>query len=775
MGEVYLAHDTKLDRKVALKILPPHFAEDKDRMKRFVREAKSASALNHPNIITIHEIGDADGTNFIATEFIDGTTLNQYTKTRSLDLKTSLEIAIQIGSALDEAHSAGIVHRDIKPDNVMIRANGLVKILDFGIAKLSARNEGSGFDRESITAIKGTDPGMIIGTANYMSPEQAKGMEVDGRTDIFSYGVVLHEMISGELPFSGDSAIEMIGAILRDEPKPLNDNVPNEIKRIIGKCLRKDREERYQTIREACDNLKEFKQELEFQSKLERTQPTPAEPQTQIRMTESTAESQRTARRTTSQSGISNLQSIVVLPFTNISSDSDNDYFSDGLTEELISDLSKVRSLKVISRNSAMRLKGTTKDLRTIASELNVRYVLDGSVRKAGANLRVSAQLIEVDSDANLWSEKYSGTLNDIFEMQESVSRSIVEALKIKLSADEERQLAERPIGDARAFDLYLQARAKFLQGNPTALDSSIELLKQGLEIIGENELLYAALGYSYYFYFRWVSKLDENYLRLATECMQKTFALNPSSSHGFTLKGLLSYSQGDIAEAIRSLKKAVDLQPDNTEALFWLSINSSYIGDFEQAMKYADRGRALDPLLPINTAIKGIAYIYNGEFSEAWQWIERAVAMDTSSTIMVWTAAIANAWCGRPAKAIAEIDKLALMAPGWVYTQHGLFLKHALLGEKELALQYDTEDLTREAEHDCHFALHVAHCFALIHENDKALDLLELAVRTGMVNYSFLGQFDPLLANVRYEERFKALVSEAKQLSKKIVGSLRV
>jgi non-specific serine/threonine protein kinase len=479
----------------------------------------------------------------------------------------------------------------------------------------------------------------------------------------------------------------------------------------------------------------------------------------------------QTGRRTTSD--ISNLQSIVVMPFANIGAESEYEYFSDGLTEELISDLSKVRSLRVISRNSAMRLKGTSKDLRTIASELNVRYVLDGSVRKAGPNLRVSAQLIEADSDANLWSEKYNGTLDDIFEVQESVSRSIVDALKITLSADEERQMAERPIADPRAYDLYLRSRAKFFQGNPTALNTSIELLKQGLQLIGENELLYAALGYSYYFYFRWISKLDENFLHLANECMEKTFALNPSSSHGFSLKGLLSYSQGNIAEAIRSLKQAVALQPDNTEALFWLSINSSYVGDAAQALKYAENVRAIDPLLPSNAVINGVAYIYDGQFDKARQWIERALVMDSTSTIMIWTAAIVDAWCGKTAEAIVHVDKLAQLAPNWVYTQHGLFLKYALLGEKELALNYDSAELTKEAEHDCHFALHVAHCFALIHENQKALDFLELAVRTGMVNHTFLSKFDPLLANLRNDERFKSLMSETEKLAKEVKASL--
>ncbi len=289
MGEVFLAEDTKLKRQVALKILPSEFAEDKDRMSRFVREAQSASALNHPNIITIHEIGESNGTHFIATEFIEGKTLNDYTKTNPLNYKSALEIAIQVASALDEAHSAGIVHRDIKPENVMIRSNGLAKILDFGIAKFAEQKERKGErgkeelgENEATLALSPhlphspsphlpTSPGMIIGTANYMSPEQAKGKIVDARTDIFSFGVVLYEMIAGGLPFEGENALEMIGAILHKEAKPLDADVPTEISKIINKCLRKDRDERYQTIKDVGNDLKDIKQELELKNLMERS------------------------------------------------------------------------------------------------------------------------------------------------------------------------------------------------------------------------------------------------------------------------------------------------------------------------------------------------------------------------------------------------------------------------------------------------------------------------------------------------------------------------
>ena len=761
MGEVYLAQDTKLDRKVALKILPPQFAADTDRMARFVREAKSASALNHPNILTIYEIDETEAGHFIATEFIDGETLRDRALSVRLPLDAALDLAIQIASALGAAHQAGIVHRDIKPENVMVREDGLVKVLDFGLAKLTADGVS---DSEGETRIHSdTQPGMIMGTVAYMSPQQARGQVVDRRTDIWSLGVVLYELLNGRQPFRGETPTDTLANILKREPESLNIvGLPSDLSQIVKKMLAKDLEARYATTTDVLSDLKHLQKRIEFEAHLKRSQSSGGMIEAQTRMIQSGSQS---AIHSTGPAK----QSIVVLPFTNINADQENEYFSDGLTEELISDLSKVRSLRVISRNSAMKLKGTTKDLKTVASELNVRYVLDGSVRKAGQNLRISVQLIDGLSDENLWSEKYQGTLADIFEMQESVSRSIVDALKITLSADEERQLAERPIADAEAYDLYLQARSHFLQGIPSALNRSIELLKRGLDLIGENELLYAALGYTYFYYFRWVSKLEESYLHLASDCMQKTFALNPSSSHGFVLKGLLSYSEGNMGEALRSLKRALELQPNNTEALFWVSVNSSHVGDNEAAMRYADKLLMLDPLLPINTVIKGVVHIYQGEFSEALPWIEVGLAMDPASPLLIWTAAIVDAWAGRPDAAIEHIDKLAEIAPGWVYTQHGLFLKHALRGEKELALHYDSAELTKEAEHDCHFALHLAHCYALIHEQDKALDFLELSVRTGMVNYPFLNRFDPLLENLRHEERFKSLMSETKELYEKI------
>ena len=392
MGEVYLAEDTKLDRKVALKILPTTFADDTDRMIRFVREAKSASALNHPNIITIHEINEFDGTHFIATEFIDGKTLNEYAKSKRLKSKSALKIAIQIASALDEAHSAGIVHRDLKPDNVMVRPNGLVKILDFGIAKLSSSNNQSNLDTEAATAIKsGTTPGMIIGTANYMSPEQAKGREVDGRSDIFSFGVCLYEMLTGRLPFTGENALDVIGAILHKESAPIDEfDLSPDIRHILEKCLRKNREERYQTAKDLLIDLKGALQELKFQNKLERTgswNHEEAKTQDLIAPTSEVAHTMSSAEYIAAEVKKHKLiwlaalgvlivalvavgyfiafrsipiNSIAVLPFVNVGAGGDTEYLSDGLSENLINTLSQLSQLKVIARNSSFNTVAKT-------------------------------------------------------------------------------------------------------------------------------------------------------------------------------------------------------------------------------------------------------------------------------------------------------------------------------------------------------------------------------------------------------------------------------
>jgi serine/threonine protein kinase len=512
MGEVYLAEDSKLDRRVALKILPSEFAEDTERMRRFVREAKSASALNHPNIITIYEIGESEGTHFIAAEFIDGRTLTEYAKRSPLRYISALEIAVQVASALDEAHSAGIIHRDIKPDNIMVRENGLAKILDFGIAKLSAQPAANG-SSEDATAIKpATSPGMIIGTANYMSPEQAKGKEVDARTDIFSFGVVLYEMISGDLPFEGENALEMIGAILHKEPKPLKAEVPDAISGIIGKCLKKDRDERYQTIKDVCNDLKDVKQTLEFQNKLERTvSPDKQEPKTQILQATTVDEVKQPTTNQTAQihpakkylaivlavllisaigffgyrylSPARQIESIAVMPFINESGNADVEYLSDGMTETLIRSLSQLPNLNVKSRSSVFRYKGKDTNPQTIGEELNVQAVLTGHVVQHGEQLTLSLELIDAQTENVIWSEGYNRKQTDLVSLQSDIARNVSASLKTKFSGADQAKLTSNGTTDSEAYQAYLKGRYFHSKGRNDDVLQSLKYFQDAVNL----------------------------------------------------------------------------------------------------------------------------------------------------------------------------------------------------------------------------------------------------------------------------------------------------
>jgi serine/threonine protein kinase len=723
MGVVYKAEDIKLNRFVALKFLPPEFTRDDEAKERFIHEAQAASSLDHTNICTIYEVGETDkgpttaGKQiFIAMACYEGITLKQAISNKQLAVSQVIDIAIQIAQGLQKAHEKNIIHRDIKPANVMITNDGAVKILDFGLAKLTGQ-----------TVL--TKTGSTIGTVAYMSPEQARGEEVTAQTDIWSLGVILYEMLTGKRPFKSEYEQALVYSILHEEPQSaisLRSDIPQKIDRIIQKALEKNKNRRYQNIQELIIDLKQVIVpgiELPKQEK-----------------------------------------SIVVLPFENLSPDPDQEYFSDGLTEEVISDLSAVRSLCVISRSSAMTFKGTKKRIPEIAQEVNVQYVLEGSVRKAGNNLRITAQLIDATNDAHLWAEKYSGTLDDVFEIQEKVSRAIVDALKLKLSPTERKGLEYRPIDNIHAYESYLKARQEIWRFTPEGFDRAIQLVQNALDIVGENELLQATLGVVYWHYIYWGLRPSEEYIPKLEECIQKIFRLNPESSHGHLLQGWISQRRGDVQESVRNLEKALAVNPNNPDVLFWICLLYSFVGKTSAARPLSKRLLLVDPLMPINNFIPGIPDWFDGNLNEAIQPFARAHQMDPQNPHTQFWYAYILACNSRTREALSVLKLLPDDAPATPLNQAYRFLKYALEGDKKRAIQCVTDELLTTSRDDFNWSWIITDLYSLIDAKHEALDWLENSIRVGVINYPFLSEYDPFLANIRSEERFKKLMERVKK-----------
>ena len=452
--------------------------------------------------------------------------------------------------------------------------------------------------------------------------------------------------------------------------------------------------------------------------------------------------------------------SIAVLPFANMSSDPEQEYFSDGLTEEIISDLCRVDKLLVISRSSVMTFKGTQKKMKEIAGEMNIRYVLEGSVRKAGNNLRITAQLIDAMNDSHIWAEKYNGTLDDVFDIQEKVSRSIVDALKLKLTPEEDKFIAGRPITNVHAYECYLKARQEVYRGSKESMENAIRQLQNGLDLVGPNDLLYAMLGYVDFFYFRFIDKADRSYFLRAKAFAAKAFELNPDSVLGHVVDGWTHWTEGNLQQSCNSMKKALSVEPNNIDALFGLLETYFYSGKANTTGYVADKLLEIDPLTPMVHIMKG-SYFLDTKIADGIPFFERAYAMDSQSPITQWMLASAYFWCGRNDDAFPLADRLSNGAPDWTFTKQLLFLRYGLQGDKQKALTYATSELEAEAKNDHHFAFHLAECYAVIGETDKSLDLLEFAMQIFFPQI-FLS-IDPLLANVHNEQRFRDLIQTAK------------
>ncbi|MDH3215420.1 MAG: protein kinase [Candidatus Krumholzibacteria bacterium] len=713
MGVVYKAEDLNLKRLVALKFLPARTGDDP---LRFLQEARAVANLNHPNICSVHSVEEVDEHQFIDMELVDGVTLRDAVPIESID--EVLSYAAQIASALNEAHSKQIVHRDVKAENIMIDAKRRIKVMDFGVAKLKGE-------------LRMTHTSATIGTVGYMAPEQIHGGEADPRSDIFSFGILLFEMLTGKRPFRGEHESAMMYSILHEDPLPVDtyrEHVPVKIQQIIGKTLEKEPARRYQSFSDVLDDLQAVSADgVDVKPKHE--------------------------------------NSIVVLPFENMSSDKENEYFSDGLTEEIITDLSRVQSMRVISRTSAMKFKSTDKDVVTISRELNVHYVLEGSVRKSGNAVRITAQLIDALTDGHIWAEKYSGTLEDIFDIQENVSRAIVDALKVNLSPEEDERIARREIPNVHAYECYLKARRHILLYTADGLEHAYKLLRNGLKLVGDNVLLYAGISYVYWQFVKAGIRSDKEYLDIAERYAEKIFAIDPESHHGYRLMGLINAVRGNPSATVRNLKRALAVDPNDPDTVGWLGLLYGFYGKGEAGLPLTKRLQKIDPLTPTTQFNMAFHYWFEGQFQSAAEAARRGYEMhEGQHPAFGFFYGYLLACQDRFEEAYPVLDFVAQEASEDFFRSISSFLKHALQKNRGRALQSVTNELNRTAKNDLQYSAHMAECYSLIGEKDKAIKWLTNAVNKGFINHPFLASIDPFFKNLRGGERFNRLMQDVKR-----------
>jgi len=717
MGEVYLANDTKLDRKVALKILPSDIVADPtgERVRRFVQEAKAASALNHPNILTIYEIDEVDSEHFIATEFIDGETLRDRIRKGPLSPADTLEVGIQVAGALCSTHDVGIIHRDIKPDNIMLRHDGIVKVLDFGLAKLSRERQTLGTDSLAPTQnFINTAYGMVLGTAHYMSPEQARGMELDARTDIWSLGCVLYEMISGRQAFAGPTSIDVMSGILHRDQESLLPHLPDgprELDLIVRRTLSKEREDRYQSAKDLLIDLKDLKRQIETQSHRVVTT--------------------RLSGDSFSTDAVPD-KSIAVLYFENMNSEKESDYFCAGMTEDIITDLSKIKELKVVSRTDVLPFRNKEVNTRQVGDALRVNYILEGSVRKAGNRIRITAQLISVRDGYHLWAERFDRMVEDIFDLQNEVSQKIVEALKISLTESERELLTQKPTDDLRAYDFYMRGRELLYLKGRRNTESAIKMFEAAVAIDPEFASAYAGLAEAYSTMYEWYDGAS-TWLSKAIEANQKALELEPTSLDAKFGIATVYFNQRRFSESKRAIEELLKENADFYPGYLRLGIIAELSNDFEAARKHYRRAAELKP--------------YD---EDAWMFLAGAYRKLGNATSADKAALKVIEITSR--KLEASLDDIIVMSR--------LAEAYARFGSREET----TATLRRVLELEPNDGLAVYNCscaYALLGEKNAALLLLRRAFESGFRTVAHWARTDSAFDPIRDDEEFQKLLTE--------------
>ncbi len=748
MGEVYLARDARLERQVAIKVLPAQFTRDAERLQRFVREAQAASALNHPNIITIHEIGTAAGAlQFIVTEFIDGQTLRQRLGGAKLPPMEALDLAVQMAGALKAAHACGIVHRDIKPENVMVRPDGLVKVLDFGLAKLTERRptaHSADVDTQAPTEfLARTEPGTVMGTPAYMSPEQARGLEVDARTDIFSLGTMLYEMLAGCRPFTGATLSDLLVALLDREPPPLTQlapDVPAPLAESVAKALVKDRAARYQTMAEFLLELERHKLRLGFEAELARSGSSASGPPSTRR---SAAPAARRARKT--------IDALAVLPLINVSADPEAEYLSDGLTESLINNLSRLPRLRVMARATIFRYKGRGElDPRTVGSELDVRAVLTGRVLHRGDQLIIKVELVSTDDGAQLWGEQYQRPFSDIFTLEDEMAREISANLRPRLSGAQKKRLAKPAATNAAAYQLYLQGRHHLNKWTAEGFQKALEYLQQAVAADPQFALAHAGLSDALSDLCTRGHVAAHEYFPKAKAAALRAVALDNTLAEAHcALAKALHYYDWNWPAAEREYKLALKLNPNHTLILIQYSMFLVGQERFAEALRTANRAQELDPLSSYVSLVRGWLLWLSQQDELCIQQGQKLVELEPGFYGGHWLIAVTYFQQGRYAEALPAYQQANSLG-NTPQLKVGLARVSAALGQPEQAQQVIAE-LQRQPHVPSYY---LAEIHAEMNDLEQAFAWLERAYEerdSHLVNLKLDRCFDKLRGDQRY------------------------
>lgn len=805
MGEVYLAEDTVLNRQVAVKLLPEFYTRDRDRLRRFQQEARTASALNHPNIITTFEVGEVGGRQFIVTEFIDGATLADYLPRegqpqvgRRLQLREKLDIAIQTADALAAAHEAHVVHRDIKPENIMLRRrDGYVKVLDFGLAKLT---EDPAVDIEATTRIQ-TSSGTVMGTATYMSPEQARGEKVDPRTDIWSLGVVLYEMVAGTVPFKRPTPSEVIALILEREPPPLaryDREVPAELERIVSKALSKDRESRFQTAKELLIDLRRLRQRLDVEAEIERAAQLQEKGGEEAGVTVRGAAAQTrgssflksksraaylfnqiTLHRRGALAGLAllaavmaltgyfiysrrgasgganiepapGIRSVAVLPFANTSQDPETEYLSDGISESLINRISQLPGVKVSARASSFMYKDKEIDPQEVAKALGVEAILTGRVTQRGDNLSISVELMDARDKTQMWGAQYNRKATDVLAVQAEISREIAETLRLRLTTAEQQQLAKRETVNPQAYELLLKGRFHFYKGTGD-LKRAAGYYENAIAVDPNYALAYAELSHTYSTLIVWGIFDPKEFTPKAEAAAHRALELDEGLAEAHLALAVLKMNAWEWTAAEREFKRAVELNPNLAVAHVRYSMYFIYLSQHDKAIDEIRRARELDPLSPAVNTNLGLVLGSARRYDQAIDSLKQTLELDQNHSFTHVCLGYNYAWKGMYTEAIAAYQMGIKLGDSSPSTQIFLGAAYAKAGEHKRA-----EAILKRLQTSKEYVspAELADLYVALGKREQAFASLEKGYAAHDLQLQYIGA-DPFLDPLRSDPRF--------------------